>query len=138
MKFSIFELLKMILDTGIILALFAAFLEVRKFIKIKRIEIQENHFRTILIYMNIVLNPNINTICQSPKELGILDIAKISIDDTDAIKQYYIDAIKVYKNNLYLYANKKIIDNVDIFIENPSKETYLKTANKMQRYLWKK
>ena len=97
-------------------------------------EITENKYRSILIYMDIMLHPEqiVHTL-----EINNPLLKKLDIHDTAALKEFYRQIIKANKANLYLYANDKLINAVNTFLKNPNEENYIVVARQMNRALWK-
>ena len=90
---------------------------------------KESRYRSILVFMSVVLDiENYNHIDTTYKP---------KTNDVNEIKQYYLNEILLHKEFSYLYASKEVINAIDLFIKNQTKETYRNTALLMRKDLWK-
>lgn len=128
------QILQIIVGSGLIIAIYNNYSQVRLQNKLKLTEITETKYRSILIYMDIMLHPE--QIVHTP-EINNPMLKKLDIHDTAALKEFYRQLIEANKANLYLYANDKLINAVNTFLKNPKEENYIAVAKQMHRALWK-
>lgn len=99
-------------------------------LKIKLKTINEEKYRTILIYMSIVLNP-------SNKDHFILNDNNLYGFKSDAeISTYALSKLKEYYYQSVLYASDDVMHTLKQFLSNNDREHYISTAQKMRLDLW--
>ena len=89
---------------------------------------RENRYRSILVFMSVLVDfenfKHINTEYRP------------QASDEETVIKYYLGEIKLHKNFCYLFASQKVIDSIETFINNPTKEKYKETALAMRKDLW--
>jgi len=99
-------------------------------LKIKLKTINEEKYRTILIYMSILINP-IN------KNHFILnDNILYTLKTENEVQEYAISKLKAYYYQSLLYASDDVMRSFKLFLEAPDKQKYIITAEKMRVDLW--
>ena len=94
-------------------------------------ELNEEKYRSILIYMSLTLNPdNLSHFIMKDEILMNLK--------TDNIPTYSIDKLKEYYYHSILYASDEVLKSIRSFIETPTRDNYTKSALAMRRHLWGK
>jgi hypothetical protein len=128
------QILQIFVGSGLIVAIYNNYSQIKLQNKLKLTEITENKFRSILIFMDIMLNPDqiVHT-----SEINNPMLKTLDINDSNALVEFYRNRIKVNKANLYLYADDKLIQAVNNFLESPSENNYITVAKRMNRNLWK-
>ncbi len=128
------QFLQIIIGSGLIVAIYNNYSELRLQNKLKLNEICENKFRSMLIFMDIVLHPKriIHT-----SEIGNPLLKTINVDNSDEIQEFYIELIRANISNIYLYADEKLINAINTFLVNPSEDKYVIVAKLMYKRLWK-
>lgn len=132
MEFAL-QILQIVVGSGLIVAIYNNYSQVKLQNKLKLTEIKENKFRSLLIYMNIMLHPE-QIVYTS--EINNPMLNNIDINDSNALVEFYRNDIEANKANLYLYANDKLIQAVNQFLESPSEDNYIIVAKRMNRNLW--
>lgn len=128
------QFLQIIVGSGLVLAVYSNYSQIKLQNKLTLTAITENKFRSILIFMDIMLHPeHIKYTSESVNH----DLESMNGQDDSVITEYYRNLIKANKENLYLYADDKIIRDLDNFLENPSEVNYITVAKRMNRNLWK-
>lgn len=130
----VLQILQVIVGSGLIVAIYNNYSQVKLQNKLKLTEITENKFRSILIYMDIMLHPDqiVHT-----SEINNPMLKTIDNGDSDALVLFYRNLIEANKANLYLYADDRLIQAVNQFLKSPSEENYIIVAKRMNRNLWK-
>lgn len=130
----LFNILQVIIGSGLIAAIYGNYTQVKFQNRLKLHEICEVKFRSILIFMDIVLYPNriIHT-----SEINNPMIQNIDLKNHEEVRTFYKNIIQANIANIYLYSDTKLIDSLNEFIQNPTQETYIKTAKLMNKILWK-
>lgn len=99
-------------------------------LKIKLKSINEEKYRTILIYMSIILNP-LN------KDHFILnDQILYSLATENDIREYSISKLHEYYYQSLLYASDDVMRSFKSFLNDPTRENYISSAQKMRIDLW--
>ena len=131
---DVLSILQIIVSSGLIVAIYNNYSQVKLQNRLKLNEITENKFRSILIFMDIMLHPSqiIHT-----SEINNPLIQSIDLSDESKLIELYRNLIEVNKTNLYLYADDKLIDSINQFLAIPNEETYKAVAKRMNKNLWK-
>jgi hypothetical protein len=99
-------------------------------LKIKLKAINEEKYRTILIYMSIFITPK-------NKDYFVLnDQILYDLKKESDIQEYVSSKIKAYYYQSLLYASDDVMKSFKLFLMNPNKENYILTAQKMRMDLW--
>jgi hypothetical protein len=107
-----------------------SFLDRDSEMKIKLKTINEEKYRTILIYMSIVINP-------SNKNHFILnDELLYALKEDKEIYSYTLSKLNEYYYQSLLYASDDVLRAFKVFISNSTRENYVLTAQKMRLDLW--
>ncbi|MCT4631905.1 MAG: hypothetical protein N4A76_04095 [Firmicutes bacterium] len=130
----ILQMLEIAVGSGLIVAIYNNYSQIKLQNKLKLTEITENKFRSILIFMDIMLHPEqiIHT-----SEINNPMLKSININDSDSLIGFYSNLIKANKANIFLYADDKLIQAVDRFLNKPNEENYISVAKRMNRNLWR-
>ncbi len=127
-------IIQIIVSSGLIVAIYNNYTQIKLQNKLKLTEINENRFRSILIFMYIMLHPEqISLTSECNNDL----LKSISKDKYATIVDYYRNVIEVNKANLYLYADEKLIQLLDNFLKSPNDDNYINVAKYMKNNLWK-
>lgn len=106
------------------------FLDRKNELQLKLKVINEEKYRTILIYMSIILNP-------SNKDHFVLnDTIICSLNDENRIIDYSTSKLNEYYYQSLLYASDDVMRSFKLFLLNPNRENYIITAQKMRIDLW--
>ena len=99
-------------------------------LKIKLKTINEEKYRTILIYMSIVINPSSKDhfILNDDNLYGLMSDTEISTYALSKLKEYYYQSL--------LYASDDVMHTLKLFLSNNDREHYISTAQKMRLDLW--
>ncbi len=130
---TLLEIIQIITASGLIVAIYNNYSQIKLQNKLKVTEIKENRFRSILIFMDIMLHPEL---ILHTSEVDNPLLKTIDVNDNNQLIEYYKNKIKANKANLYLYADDKLIQALDEFIENPSESNYITVAEQMKQDLW--
>ncbi len=94
-------------------------------------ELNEEKYRSMLIYMSLVLNPNnLSHFVMNDDLLKKMNAEKIPKYSIDKLREYYYHSI--------LYASDEVLEKLKIFIANANRENYINTALAMRKHLWGK
>lgn len=99
-------------------------------LKIKLKTINEEKYRTILIYMSIILNP------QNKNHFVLNDNILYSIKNENDIQEYAKSKLKEYYYQSLLYASDDVMRSFKLFLAEPDRQNYIITAKKMRVDLW--
>jgi hypothetical protein len=99
-------------------------------LKIKLKTINEEKYRTILIYMSIILNP------KNKDHFVLNDNILYSLRNDNEIQEYATSKLKEYYYQSLLYASDDVMRSFKSFLAKPDRENYIKTAQKMRADLW--
>lgn len=111
---------------GFIVAITKYFLDKKREIEIHLNELIEEKYRSLLIFMACALDINKRRYFSLNEQTP----NKTSKDYIAQIKEYYYHSI--------LYSPDKVLLAIKNFIQEPSKENYIKTAVEMRKDLWRK
>ena len=115
---------------GVLGAWIKHLLERKKETEIKIQNLNENKYRSILVFMRCVLNPN------SIKQFDIHDPNFQNIKEEAEMNEYSNQKLKEFYYNSLLYASDQVLVSIKNFIENPSEENFFKSAFAMRKDLW--
>lgn len=90
-------------------------------------------YRSLLVFMNLVIKPEDIEFCISDKGDPLLGYKD---KDYESIKNNNYEKVKGYYYHLFLFASEKVIDNVKEFINEPNKEKFINTAKAMRKDVW--
>jgi hypothetical protein len=99
-------------------------------LKIKLKTINEEKYRTILIYMSIILNP------KNKDHFVLNDNILYSIKTENDIQEYATSKLKEYYYQSLLYASDDVMRAFKLFLARPDRQNYIITAQKMRADLW--
>lgn len=99
-------------------------------LKIKLKVINEEKYRTVLIYMSIILNP------RNKDHFILNDTILYSLTEEKDIREYSISKLNEYYYQSLLYASDDVMRSFKTFLENPTRENYITSAQKMRIDLW--
>lgn len=89
---------------------------------------KENRYRSILIFMQVVLDPenqqHVETAFTCPN------------NDSSSIKKYFIKELSLNLDFCYLFASKNVIKQLEEFIQEPNPDNFKKVALAMRADLW--
>jgi len=128
---TIFSTLSLLGIGGIIGAYIKNLLDKRKELDFKLNELNEGKFRSILVFMSILLRP------ENKKHFTVDDkyLQNLSEEDT---KKHCIMKIQEYYYHSMLYASDDVIKSIKSFIQNQNRENYVKVTKEMRVDLWNK
>lgn len=129
----IWPFLEIVIGSGLIIAIYNNYQEVKIQNRLKLTELNENKFRSILIFMYLVLEPSRlhhtseikNPIWSNKKDLTEKQIVA-----------HYNSLIQTNIYNLSLYADDLIIKAIKDFLLVPSEEKYFAVVSLMKKNLW--
>jgi len=98
--------------------------------KMKLKNINEEKYRTILIYMSIILNP------KNKNHFVLNDSILYELKTDNEIKEYALSKLREYYYQSLLYASDDVMRTFKIFLSTPNRENYIFTAQKMRSDLW--
>lgn len=99
-------------------------------LKIKLKTINEEKYRTVLIYMSININPN------NKDHFVLNDNILYELKNENDIREYVLSKLKEYYYQSLLYASDDVMKSFKLFLSNPNREKYILTAQKMRIDLW--
>lgn len=100
-------------------------LDKKKEREFKVLEQKEKRYKSCLLYMDAFFEP---------KNIKYLSSRQLDIDNAQNVIEY----LKMEYHEMMLYASKEVILLVKVFIENPSRENFLRTILGMRQDLSKK
>ena len=117
---------------GIIGSYFQHLLNQRRDTELKIQQINENRYRSTLVYMRCLLKP------ESLPHFQMEDQKIYLIKNRIGIQKYAKEKITEYYYNGFLYASDNVLLNIRIFLQKPTEFNFTKTAVAMRQDLWKK
>src|SRR5258705_10978372 len=99
-------------------------------LKIKLKTINEEKYRTILIYMSIIINP------KNKDHFVLNDNILYELKSENDIREYALSKLNEYYYQSLLYASDDVMKSFKLFLSNPDREKYILTAQKMRADLW--
>ena len=130
----ILQILQIIVGSGMIVAIYNNYIQIKLQNKLKLTDITENRFRSILIFMDIMLHPEQ---IMHTSEINNPMLKAIDTNDPNALNKFYRNLIEANKASLYLYADDKLIHAVNQFLRSPNEDNYIIVAKQMNHNLWK-
>lgn len=121
-----------LLGIGGIMGSYFQYLLNKKETELKIQQINENRYRSTLVYMRCLIEP------KSLPHFQLEDKHIYELKDTNKIKQYAKEKITEYYYNGFLYASDSVLTNIKQFLKNSSTKNFTKTAVSMRKDLWKK
>ena len=99
-------------------------------LKIKLKTINEEKYRTVLIYMSIIINP------KNKDHFVLNDNILHGLKTENEIREYALSKLDEYYYQSLLYASDDVMKAFKLFLTNPNREKYIFTAKKMRADLW--
>lgn len=121
----IFSALTLLGVGGIVGGYITFLLDKKKELEFKQLEQKEKRYKSCLLYMDVYFEP---------KNIKYLSSRQPDIDNAQDVIEY----LKAEYHEMLLYASKEVILSVKAFINNPTRENFLKTVLSMRRDLWVK
>ena len=121
----IFSALTLLGVGGIVGGYITFLLDKKKELEFKQLEQKEKRYKSCLLYMDVYFEP---------KNIKYLSSRQPDIDNAQDVIEY----LKAEYHEMLLYASKKVILSVKSFINNPTRENFLKTVLSMRQDLWVK
>src|SRR3989344_3847084 len=110
---------------GIVGGYITYLLDKKKEREFKVLEQKEKRYKSCLLYMDAFFEP---------KNIKYLSSRQPDIDNAQDVIEY----LKAEYHEMLLYASKDVILSVKAFINNPTRENFLKTVLSMRQDLWVK
>ena len=121
----IFSALTLLGVGGIVGGYITFLLDKKKDLEFKQLEQKEKRYKSCLLYMDVYFEP---------KNIKYLSSRQPDIDNAQDVIEY----LKAEYHEMLLYASKEVILSVKAFINNPTRESFLKTVLSMRQDLWVK
>ena len=121
----IFSALTLLGVGGIVGGYITFLLDKKKELEFKQLEQKEKRYKSCLLYMDVYFEP---------KNIKYLSSRQPDIDNAQDVIEY----LKAEYHEMLLYAPKEVILSVKAFINNPTRENFLKTVLSMRQDLWVK
>lgn len=99
-------------------------------LKIKLKTINEEKYRTVLIYMSIIINP------KNKDHFVLNDEILYELKNGNDIREYALSKLNEYYYQSLLYASDDVMKSFKLFLAKPNRENYILTARKMRADLW--
>lgn len=115
---------------GFIGAFIKSILDRRKELHLKLNQINEEKYRTLLMYMSFIIDP-INRFHFIQNDDVIKDFK-----DEDMVVEYSKSKVQEYYYHSLLYASDEVISRLKEFINDPSRQTFIEVAKAMRKSLW--
>lgn len=119
---TIFSALTLLGLGGILGGYITYLLDKKKEHEFKVLEQKEKRYKSCLLYMDAFFEP---------KNIKYLSSRQPDIDDAQDVIEY----LKMEYHEMILYASKDVIFSVKAFIENPTRDNFLKTISTMRQDL---
>lgn len=132
----VIQVLTVIVGSGLLAAIYKNYSELKIQNQMRLNEVVENRFRSILIYMDVILNPD-HIIFIEDDDKGKFFTKNITAETAKEIQKHYQAKTRANLLNLYLYTDRELIEELESFLDDPSAESYKKVAIKMRDILWK-
>ena len=121
----IFSALTLLGVGGIVGGYITFLLDKKKELEFKQLEQKEKRYKSCLLYMDVYFEP---------KNIKYLSSRQPDIDNAQDVIEY----LKAEYHEMLLYASKDVILSVKAFINDPTRENFLKTVLSMRQDLWVK
>jgi hypothetical protein len=121
----IFSALTLLGVGGIVGGYITFLLDKKKELEFKQLEQKEKRYKSCLLYMDVYFEP---------KNIKYLSSRQSDIDNAQDVIEY----LKAEYHEMLLYASKDVILSVKAFINDPTRENFLKTVLNMRQDLWVK
>lgn len=121
----IFSALTLLGVGGIVGGYITFLLDKKKELEFKQLEQKEKRYKSCLLYMDVYFEP---------KNIKYLSSRQPDIDNAQDVIEY----LKAEYHEMLLYASRGVILSVKAFINNPTRENFLKTILSMRQDLWVK
>ncbi len=121
----IFSALTLLGVGGIVGGYITFLLDKKKELEFKQLEQKEKRYKSCLLYMDVYFEP---------KNIKYLSSRQPDIDNAQDVIEY----LKAEYHEMLLYASKDVILSVKAFINDPTRENFLKTVLNMRQDLWVK
>jgi len=121
----IFSALTLLGVGGIVGGHITFLLDKKKELEFKQLEQKEKRYKSCLLYMDVYFEP---------KNIKYLSSRQSDIDNAQDVIEY----LKAEYHEMLLYASKDVILSVKAFINDPTRENFLKTVLNMRQDLWVK
>ena len=95
-------------------------------------ELNENKYRSILIYMRCALHP------EHHNQFTTNDPVFQKLTAKHKVKKYSLLHVREFYYNSLLYASDEVLIKLKQFIETPTETNFMQTALAMRKDLWKK
>lgn len=99
-------------------------------LRIKLKTINEEKYRTVLIYMSIILDP------KNKNHFILNDNILYGLKNETEIRDYALSKLKEYYYQSLLYASDNVMKSFKLFLLTQSRENYILTAREMRVDLW--
>lgn len=133
---TILQVLGLIVSSGILLAIYQNYSEIKTQNRIRLREITEQRFKSILIFMDIILHPSHIPYITDEIEIKTL-VSKNPRDNNDQVKEYFMNRVRANMLNLYMYTEGTLIQKIEDFLLSPDEEKFIGVAKTMREILWK-
>ena len=105
-------------------------LDTRSEIKLRHKTINEEKYRTILIYMSILISPN------NKNHFVVNDTMLYDLKESSDIDTYVRSKLKEYYYQSLLYSSDNVLKAFKAFLKDNSRENYILCAQRMRQSLW--
>ncbi len=100
-------------------------------IELKTRSLNENRYRSILIFMRCVIKP------ENANQFNIDDPNVQNLKNEKEIKKYAKTKLVEFYYKSLLYASDEVLRRIKQFIDNSTESNFIKTAIAMRKDLWK-
>lgn len=121
----IFSALTLLGIGGIVGGYFTFLLNRKKELEFKQLEQKEKRYKSCLLYMDVYFEP---------ANIKYLSSRQADIHNAQDVLEY----LKAEYHEMLIYASREVILSVKAFIDDPTREKFLKTVLSMRRDLWVK
>lgn len=133
---TILQILGLIVSSGILLAIYQNYSEIKTQNRIRLREITEQRFKSILIFMDIILHPSHLRYITDEIDIKTL-VSKNPRDNNDQVKEFFVNRVRANMLNLYMYTEGTLIRKIEDFLLSPDQEKFIDVARTMREILWK-
>jgi hypothetical protein len=121
----IFSALTLLGVGGIVGGYITFLLDKKKELEFKQLEQKEKRYKSCLLYMDVYFEP---------KNIKYLSSRQPDVNNAQDVIEY----LKAEYHEMLVYGGKEVVLSVKTFIENPTRENFLKTILCMRQDLWAK